>query len=114
VIAEECETKVGLQARLAAVLMLTPEQAEWAANQGVTLASPVETHVGNVQAIGIYRLRHRPHTNPTREWLSALTEECEGSWARFRELVVDLTPDLEREEGNENVQHQGGIKVASR
>jgi hypothetical protein len=102
---EDCEKAVGRAAVAAAGAMLTDGQCEWALSNGITNAAPVLRHVEQVQAVGIFRLQHRPHTEATRAWLANLTADCKAIHARYEELYAPLSP---------SVQHQGGIKDASR
>jgi DNA-binding transcriptional ArsR family regulator len=106
---EECEYDVGKGASLAAALMLTPGQLEWAANQGIGPTSPVLKHITDVQAIGIYRLRHRPQTEATKIWFSELTENCEAARKRFQDILRPLREQFLQQDGNK--QYQGGIKA---
>jgi hypothetical protein len=87
---ERCEKLVGLTAMKLASLMLTPGQVEWADAQGIEIASPVKKHMADVQAVGIYRLRHRPHTEATRTWFSDLNDQCNAVVERFNELIAEF------------------------
>jgi hypothetical protein len=87
---ERCEKLVGLTAMKLASLMLTPGQVEWADAQGNEIASPVKKHMADVQAVGIYRLRHRPHTEATRTWFSDLNDQCNAVVERFNELIAEF------------------------
>jgi hypothetical protein len=87
---ESCEEAVGLAAGKLCSLMLTHGQIEWANEQGIVTACPVPKHIGEVQAIGIYRMRHRPHTEPTKAWFADLTAQCEAVLERFQDLIADI------------------------
>jgi hypothetical protein len=87
---EECERLVGLTAAKLANLMLTTGQIDWANSQGIEMACPVKKHMADVQAVGIYRLRHRPHTEATKAWFSELNEQCSALAERFNELIAEF------------------------
>lgn len=89
-VGEDCEQAVGSAAAELARLMLTSGQLEFADTKEVEFMSPALQHMGEVQAIGIYRLRYRPHTEATRIWLANLTEQCKGTLERFQELIAEF------------------------
>jgi hypothetical protein len=89
-VGEDCEQAVGSAAAKLAQLQLTPGQLQFANEQGIQLMTPALKHMGEVQAIGIYRLRHRPHTEATKIWLATLTEQCKGTLERFQELIAEI------------------------
>jgi hypothetical protein len=86
---EECERAVGLAAADLAFLMLGEGQVQWAVDQGLEAFCPVKRHVADVQGIGIYRLRHRPHTEATKAWFTDLQDQCAAAVRRFNGLIAE-------------------------
>jgi hypothetical protein len=87
---EECEKAVGLAAAKLTSLMLTDEQVQWANGLGLEAFCPVRRHVADVQAVGIYRLRHRPHTEATKAWFRDLQDQCKGAIERFEAMIAEI------------------------
>jgi hypothetical protein len=83
---ESFERAVGKAALDAAAAMVTEGQANFAEERGVELIAPVATHVANVQAIGIHRLRYRPHTEPTLKWFREKAMQCDAVARRYAEM----------------------------
>lgn len=89
---EECEKAIGLAATELTSLMLTEAQVQWALGQGLKAFCPVKRHIADVQAIGIYRLLHCPHTKATKAWLANLQEQCEAAVERFEAVIAQIEP----------------------
>jgi hypothetical protein len=87
---EECEIAVGVAAMEAASLMLTDGQMDRAEGLSLEALCPVKKHVADVQAVGIYRLRHRPHTEATKAWFAGLQDRCAAEANRFNKLISDI------------------------
>jgi hypothetical protein len=87
---EECEQAVGRAAAELASLMLTERQAQWANSHRIESFCVVPRHVADVQAVGIYRLRHRPHTDATRAWFADLQDQCKGAIERFEATITRI------------------------
>jgi hypothetical protein len=81
---------VGIAAANLAFLMLGEGQVQRAVDQGLEAFCPVKRHVADVQAIGIYRLRHRPHTEATKAWFANLEDQCVAAAERFNGLIAEL------------------------
>ncbi len=89
-IGEECEQAVGRAAAKLTSLMLTERQADRAKELKLRALCPVPRHVADVQAVGIYRLRHRPHTEATRAWFADLQDQCKGTIERFEIIIAKI------------------------
>jgi hypothetical protein len=79
------EDRLGRAARSAAFAMISGVQAKQA-KQNQLLLAPVLRHFGNVQLVGIARLRYRPHTRRTQGWRA----ELDGNGAKWRAGYEDL------------------------
>jgi hypothetical protein len=93
--ARDCERAIGEAAGCAVACMLTEGQADWALNNGFTLFAPVEAHMGAVQLVGIFRLRHLPRTEPTRVWLGDVAEQCAAVVRRYKEMTHETEAGAE-------------------
>ena len=87
---EECERAVSRAAIKLTSLMLTEAQVQWALGQGLEAFCPVKRHIADVQAIGIYRLLHRPHTEATKAWLADLQDQCAAAVERFEAVIAQI------------------------
>lgn len=72
----------------AAARMLTEGQRERA--QGVLV--PVLAHIGEVQLIGLMRLRYRPHTRLTAAWWAEHQAVCQEFIDRYETLAAPAAP----------------------
>ena len=65
--------------------MLTDGQRKWAKDSGIELLVPIRAHLKSVAAVGIARMRFRPKTAPTAEWMSR-SDEWEQQIAKYLKL----------------------------
>jgi hypothetical protein len=86
----EVERELFHAANMAAQAMITPGQLAWANKQGVVALAPVLRHIEGVQMLGIARLRYRPKTRRTQEFLSQEVEWREQS-ARYQQFALALS-----------------------
>lgn len=87
---EACERAVGIAASKLATSMLTEGQVKWAAELKLETVCPVKRHIADVQAVGIYRLLHRPHTEATKAWLADLQDQCKAAVERFEAVIAQI------------------------
>lgn len=97
---EPAERQLAFAADEAAKAMLTPGQREWAEHLGLRLV-PVAAHRGEIQMVGIARLRYRPRTSATAAWYARMPE-WEQMTTRFYQLAAEA-----RGTGMHGLQHQG-------
>ena len=101
---EDRERAIAIAAQEAAEALLTPGQAQWAAEYDLVLL-PAQRHVAEIQLVGLPRLKYRARTKATAAWLSNSHEW--DAWAlryrQLREQVVSGQP-------LRHLQHQGVIK----
>jgi hypothetical protein len=103
------EDRLGRAAKRAARALLTPDQRNWVRANRIKQLAPVPRHVGNVQLVGIGRLRYRPHTRLTAAWWADLQSNAEKHLAQYRAIV-----DRETSEVADGKVEDGKIKEASR
>jgi hypothetical protein len=84
---EEFEIKVGEAAHTAAFMMALDSKIKAAATEGYVYLAPVRKTLPNVQLVGIGRLRYRPHTSKTSEWLAELAKSAPGWVQHYREMA---------------------------
>jgi hypothetical protein len=82
------EDRLGRAAHEAGRALVTEGQYEWAINKGIHHLVPVPRHIGNVQMIGIARLRYRPHTRMTAAWWADLNANAEKHLARYAAIAA--------------------------
>ena len=90
---EEGERAIWDAAFRAASAMATENQIRWAIDQKVRIIVPVLKHIGNVQVVGIARLRHRPRTRATAIWYASGSEWTR--WARHYEGLAAVAEGRE-------------------
>jgi hypothetical protein len=88
---DSLEDRLGRAAHEAGRALVTEGQYEWAINNGIHLLVPVPRHIGNVQMIGIARLRYRPHTRMTGAWWADLNTNAEKHLARYAQIAARQT-----------------------
>ena len=82
---------------IAAEHMLTPGQLDYSIDTGGILA-PVLAHIGQVQMIGVARLRYRPQTSLTAAWWATHNDACRELAESYEELSKPKTA----QDGNAN------------
>jgi hypothetical protein len=85
---ESIEDRLGRATHEAGRALVTEGQYKWAIEKGVVQLAPVLRHIGNVQLIGIARLRYRPHTRMTAAWWADLNANAEKHLARYAEIAA--------------------------
>lgn len=75
---------------IAAEHMLTPGQLDHSMDTGGILA-PVLAHIGQVQMIGVARLRYRPQTSLTAAWWATHNDACRELAESYGELSKPKT-----------------------
>jgi hypothetical protein len=83
---DSLEGRIGFAADEAGRAMLNDQQQQYVDSHGMRLV-PVPRHLGNVQMIGIARLRYRPHTKLTTAWWKDLNKKGEKYLAQYEALA---------------------------
>lgn len=88
---------VGQIARDAACAMLSVYKSESEAEQVYDFQQviPVPKHMTNAAVMGIYQLRHKPHTKLTGRWFVESSKQREEAFTLYRKLYADATKSTE-------------------
>lgn len=84
---EPDERAIGAAAHAAGAAMLTPGQLEWVENQSRMLLLPALRHLGEIQIVGLARLRYHARTTGTSIWLARQEKwlECAAKFEAMRD-----------------------------
>jgi hypothetical protein len=84
---EPDERAIGAAAHAAGAAMLTPGQLEWVENQSRMLLLPALRHLGEIQIVGLARLRYHARTTGTSIWLARQEKwlECAAKYEAMRD-----------------------------
>lgn len=85
----DCEQAVTRDAYDAALDLLNEGQQKRIESEAFDLLIPFESHRMDVQLIGVARLRYRPRTAPTAQWLNKTASRCEKWSSRYRGPQAD-------------------------
>jgi hypothetical protein len=84
---EAAERELASAAGLAATLMITEGQRQWAEQEGYDYLVPVRRHIAHATLVEIYRLRYRPHTKATAAWYAEMQKATAKHLAQYLALV---------------------------
>jgi hypothetical protein len=85
---EPLEIEMGEAANRAGMQMVLESKLKQARAEGYHWTAPIEKDLPDVQLIGVPRLRYRPQTTKTSEWLGDLKDSGPGWINRYDDLLV--------------------------